>query len=225
MYEALTVENANKIKQIILSTQLEKEIVIDKNKVNISLRTDRVSDNQIEENWGNNEFFLENESNKEVLTVNNKSYWVSIKVGWWRDTYRIKNAHITLGTNYYGFGRGHNFFSQLELSQALEDKNNIYIVKNISNLAGDGSISRLNSGLKDKDKKLQRRNELIKRINGQVISYKNLNWLIVSKFNKEYLYNEEKQCEIFYCFLKDFLEYSLTIEEIIAEEKLKKRDR
>jgi len=76
-----------------------------------------------------------------------------------------------------------------------------------------------------KDKKLQRRNELIKRINGQVISYKNLNWLIVSKFNKEYLYKEEKQCEIFYCFLKDFLEYSLTIEEIIAEEKLKKRDR
>lgn len=43
MYQLLTIENANRIKEIILTTQLEEEIVINKNKTNIYLRTDRVS--------------------------------------------------------------------------------------------------------------------------------------------------------------------------------------
>lgn len=219
MYDLLSVENAEKIKKILLNTQLSEGIKININKGNIKLVVTKLSKNHVEEEWGNEEFYLENEGTNSALIINNKNYWISIKVGWWRDSYRIPNAHIILGTDYYGFGSGHKFFSQLELSQALEDEEAIYLVKNISNLAGEGSISRLNSGLKDRNKKINRRNELIRRLNGEIIRFDNYDWLIVSKLKKEEIYEEENHSKVVAKFLNDFLIYSFTIEEIILEDK------
>lgn len=219
MYDLLSVENAEIIKKLMLNTQLSDEINVRVNKGDIRLLATKVSENNVEEEWGNEEFFLENEETDKTLVINNKNYWISIKVGWWRDTYRIPNAHITLGTNYYGFGAGRKFFSQLELSQALEDKEYIYLVKNISNLSGEGSISRLNSGLKDRNKKVSRRNELVRKLDGEIISFDNYDWLIVSKLKKEEIYEEEKHSKLFTKFMHDFLIYSFTIEEIILEDK------
>lgn len=219
MYDLLSVENAEIIKKLLLNTQLSEEIEININKGNISLLVTKVSENHVEEEWGNEEFYLENEENDNSLVINNKNYWISIKVGWWRDTYRIPNAHITLGTDYYKFGGGHKFFSQLELSQALEDKESIYLLKNITNLSGEGSISRLNSGLKDRNKKINRRNELIRRLDGEIIRFDNYDWLIVTELKKNEIYEEENHSKVFTKFLNDFLKYSFTIEEIILEDK------
>lgn len=166
MYHLLSVDNAEKMKAIILNTQLIDEIIITKDNSNIQLMINKVSERHIDKNWGDEEFYFENDKSDCPLIVNNKSYWISMKVGWWRDTYRIPNVHLILGTNCSKFGSGCLYFSQLEFSQALEDDEFIYIVKNISILAGEGSILRLNSGLKDRDKKIERRNKLVERLSG-----------------------------------------------------------
>lgn len=72
-----------------------------------------------------------------------------------------------------------DYFCQIELSKAVEDDKYIYIIKNITKLAGNGAISRLNNGLgKDRDRKHQRREELVNRLNADVISYNNNDWIM-----------------------------------------------
>ena len=129
--------------------------------------------------------------------------------------------HIVLGTTY-NFGSTKAYFSQLELSQALEDDNSIYIVKNITKLSGEGAITRINSGLKDnRERKIERRMELINRLDGKTIPFNKSEWLIITEINKKDLELEENHNEIFFRLIKDFINYSFSIEDIIAEDKLR----
>ena len=130
--------------------------------------------------------------------------------------------HLALGTTTNKFGSSKEYFSQIEISQSLEDENYIYIVKNITDLAGKGCISRINTGLKnDKDKKYERRTRLVNRLNSEVLVHNTKDWMVISKINKEDLKNNNKFNSICYELIRDIINYSFTIEDIIAEDKLK----
>ena len=140
----------------------------------------------------------------------------SFNLGEWGYKTRIPKSHLVLGTNPIKFGS--DYFCQIELSQAVEDEENIYIIKNISKLAGEGAISRLNNGLgNDKARKHKRREELIERLNLEVISYDDNDWCCVYKIEKDKLNNKAYYEDIFHEFMYSFLMYALTIESIIAE--------
>lgn len=143
-----------------------------------------------------------------------------MNIGEWGYEYRIPNMHIVLGSSY-NFGSSKDYFSQIEISQALEDREYIYIVKNISKLSGEGAITRINSGLKtDKYKKKERRIRLVNRLNSKSIYYDNQDWMVLSKIDKSDLIKEERHNNIFYNLTKDIINYSFTIEDIIAEDNM-----
>ena len=146
-----------------------------------------------------------------------------MNIGRWGDyKYNIENIHLALGTTTNKFGSWKEYFSQIEISQALEDENYIYIVKNITDLAGKGCISRINTGLKnDKGKKYERRTRLVNRLNSEVLVHNTKDCMVISKINKEDLQNNDKFNSICYKLIKDIINYSFTIEDIIAEDKLK----
>ena len=163
----------------------------------------------------------EEEENIYCMKINNRNHQIYLNIGDWGYNYRIPNMHIVLGTTY-NFGSTKAYFSQLELSQALEDDNSIYIVKNITKLSGEGAITRINSGLKDnRERKIERRMELINRLDGKTIPFNKSEWLIITEINKKDLELEENHNEIFFRLIKDFINYSFSIEDIIAEDKLR----
>lgn len=211
MFRLIDEEKVECLKSVFLSTRLSSNIEIKKDNINLLITS--LSEKTKNNKWGNDEFYLLNNNDNKPLKINNKYYKLSFKIGWWRDTYRIKNVHITLGSSCSKLGW---FFSQLELSQALEDKNYIYLVKNLFKLTGDGSIARLNRGLKFKQEKIKRRYELLNLLNADTIIFNKEEWIVVSKISKQDL-KEKNYQHILYKFLKDFLNYSLTIEQIIID--------
>lgn len=222
-YELVTIENVNRIKELLKNTALNDNIEIKIPNLDLSLTVDSVSVTM------QNEEFLEKYSldmekvyfmyqeSMHVLKIRNREYELFFNLGEWGYKTRIPKSHLVLGTNPIKFGS--DFFCQIELSQAVEDEENIYIIKNISKLAGEGAISRLNNGLgNDKARKHKRREELIERLDLEVISYDDNDWCCVYKIDKDKLNNETYYEEIFHEFMYSFLMYALTIESIVAEE-------
>jgi len=222
-YELVTIENVNRIKELLKNTALNDNIEIKIPNLDLSLTVDSVSVTM------QNEEFLEKYSldmekvyfmyqeSMPVLKIRNREYELFFNLGEWGYKTRIPKSHLVLGTNPIKFGS--DYFCQIELSQAVEDEENIYIIKNISKLAGEGAISRLNNGLgNDKARKHKRREELIERLNLEVISYDDNDWCCVYKIEKDKLNNKAYYEDIFHEFMYSFLMYALTIESIVAEE-------
>mgnify|MGYP000899939022 CR=1 FL=1 len=221
-YELVTIENVNRIKELLKNTALNDNIEIKIPNLDLSLTVDSVSVTM------QNEEFLEKYSldmekvyfmyqeSMPVLKIRNREYELFFNLGEWGYKTRIPKSHLVLGTNPLKFGS--DYFCQIELSQAVEDDNYIYIIKNITKLAGEGAISRLNNGLgKDRDRKHQRRTELVDRLNAEVISYNNNDWLCIYKIDKDNLNNGDYYEEMFYEFMQQYLIYALTIESIVSE--------
>ena len=74
--------------------------------------------------------------------------------------------------------------------------------------------------MKEKALKHERRNRLINRLDTITKLYDENEWMVVSKVSKEDLDNEQKYNDIFYTMIKDILNYSFTVEDIIAEDKI-----
>lgn len=208
-------KNARKFKKILLKDTINEEIELDFDKLNAYIKIDALAETEV--NGTMNDIYLLNDQideNKLCFSINDKKYNLFLSIGDWGYDYRINDVHIVLGTNYK-FGK---FFSQLELSQALEDDKYIYIIKNLTKLAGEGAISRLNKGLgSDKEAKRKRRYELVEKLNFDVINYDGNHWICIGKIDKEELENEENNSDILYDFLNNFIKYSFTIEEIIRD--------
>lgn len=208
-------KNARKLKKMLLKDTINEEIELNLNKLNAHIKIDSLAETEV--NGTMNDIYLLNDQideNKLCVTINDRKYNLFLSIGDWGYDYRINDVHIVLGTNYT-FGK---FFSQLELSQALEDDKYIYIIKNLTKLAGEGAISRLNKGLgSDKEAKRKRRAKLVEKLNFDVINYDNNDWICIAKIDKEELENEENNSNILYDFLNNFIKYSFTIEEIIAD--------
>lgn len=229
--DLITYDNAHKVKDILLKGNLDnKSIKLEfKNinaKVNINGLT-AVEKSKIFIYEDMDMFWFTNSLNEEdtdgCIDINGHKEELYMNIGSWGDNkYNIKNMHLVLRITTNKFGSAKEYFSQIEISQALEDENYIYIVKNITDLAGRGSISRINTGLKnDKDKKYERRTRLVNRLNSQVLVHNTKDWMVISKINKEDLQNNDKFNSICYELIRDIINYSFTIEDIIAEDKLK----
>ena len=230
MMERITIQNAEKIKNILLNNYLDnKSINLEYKNINTIINIDGITESKKSELFDDRDMemfhFLngEQEGNLLCMEVNNKKHQLYMNIGEWgvygNYEYEIPNMHIVLGTTSSKFG-AKEYFSQLEISQALEDDKYIYLVKNISKLAGEGAIARLNNGLKEKALKYERRNRLINRLNTTTKLYDDNEWMIVSKISKEDLDNEQKHNDIFYNMINDILNYSFTVEDIIAEDKI-----
>ena len=217
-YELITVSNCNRIRKIIKDTVLNRNIEISMDNLELDLKIDSVSITMEDEDFIDMEkiYFMFEESTS-VLKIKNREYEMFFNLGkWGSKERRIPKSHLVLGTNPLKFGS--DYFCQIELSQAVEDKDWIYIIKNITKLAGEGAISRLNNGLgKDKGKKHQRRTELVTKLEAEVISYNDNDWICVYKIDKNKLNDEYYHEEIFYEFMYSYLLYGLTVESIIVE--------
>lgn len=215
-YQLIDIARAVLIKNVLLNTELREEIRIEVPSLDLSFQANAVSITEPSSKFEAMEeaYFMKDES-VESLYVENRKYSVFFSIGEWGYETRLPASHICLGTTPIKFGSA--YFSQLELSQALEDEHSIYIVKNLSKLAGEGAISRLNHGLgADKLTKHERRSQLKQKFGGNVISVEKQEWLILCKINKLDLVNEEKYSDILRQFMYAFVKYAFTIEEIIS---------
>lgn len=216
----ISLDNVEKLKNMLLNNCFDnKHLNLNFKNTNINLKISNVSINEevlVNKNSLQKIYFLNEarEDNVYCMTVNKKQYKLFLEIGHWANKYRVNDSHIILGTNYK-FG---DHFVQLELSQALEDNKYIYITKNISKLAGEGAISRINKGLKnDRAKKIERRNKLVNKLKAEVISFENNNLMCINKIKKCDLDKPEKCDKIFFDFIKSFMNYAFSIEEIVAE--------
>lgn len=217
-YKSITVNNCNIIRRILKNTILNNKIEISIDNLELNLMVDSVSITMEDEDFIDMEkiYFMFKESTF-VLEIKNRQYEMFFNLGeWGSKERRIPKSHLVLGTNPLKFGS--DYFCQIELSQAVEDMDYIYIIKNITKLAGEGAISRLNNGLgKDRGKKHQRRTELVNRLDAELISHDDNDWICIYKIDKNKLNDEHYHEEIFYEFIYSYLLYGLTVESIVAE--------
>lgn len=213
MYELITQNEANRIKQILNETGLKEDINIEvlngKYKINAFNITESFKTERYE--YDMDEFYLMDKTNKyDVLEYKNKLYEVFVNLGEWAYKTELKNSHITVGSSKF-----HDYSFQLELSQAIKDKENIYIVKNITNLSGKGALVRLYRGLgKDRAEKENRRQRFIEEFNSRILKYEGKEWIVISKILLDDLFDDNKNEEIFYNLLNSILKAMLLVEGI-----------
>ena len=213
MYELITQNEANRIKQILNETGLKEDINIEvlngKYKINAFNITESFKTERYE--YDMDEFYLMDKTNKyDVLEYKNKLYEVFVNLGEWAYKTELKNSHITVGSSKF-----HDYSFQLELSQAIKDKENIYIVKNITNLSGKGAWVRLYRGLgKDRAKKEKRRERFVEEFNSEILKYEGKEWIVISKISLKDLFDDNKGKDIFYDLLILILKAMLLVEGI-----------
>ena len=213
MYELITQNEANRIKQILNETGLKEDINIEvlngKYKINAFNITESFKTERYE--YDMDEFYLMDKTNKyDVLEYKNKLYEVFVNLGEWAYKTELKNSHITVGSSKF-----HDYSFQLELSQAIKDKENIYIVKNITNLSGKGALVRLYRGLgKDRAKKEKRRERFVEEFNSERLKYEGKEWIVISKISLKDLFDDNKGKDIFYDLLISILKAMLLVEGI-----------
>ena len=213
MYELITQNEANRIKQILNETGLKEDINIEvlngKYKINAFNITESFKTGRYE--YDMDEFYLMDKTNKyDVLEYKNKLYEVFINLGEWAYKTELKNSHITVGSSKF-----HDYSFQLELSQAIKDKENIYIVKNITNLSGKGALVRLYRGLgKDRAKKEKRRERFVEEFNSDILKYEGKEWIVISKISLKELFDDNNGKDIFYDLLISILKAMLLVEGI-----------
>lgn len=219
MFELISQGEADRIKEILESTWLYKNIEMNVDKFNLNASgISETNDTEHHNPFRMKEFYLlDNENNFGVIEYKNKKYDAFVNIGQWGYETRLQDTHITLGSSKF-----HDFCFQIELSQAVSDNDHIYIIKNISNMAGAGALCRLYRGLKnDKEKKLKRQELFIERYGNEIIRYKNKDWIVISKIDKESLHDDNKVEKIFYDLIYNMFSAMLLVESIGEQEQLK----
>ena len=213
MFELITQSEADRIIQILNETRLKEDINIEVLNGKYKINAFNITESYKSEHYGYNmnEFYLMDNHNKyNVLEYKNKLYEVFVNFGEWAYKTRLNNTHITAGSSKF-----HDYSFQLELSQAIKDKENLYIVKNITNLAGSGALVRLYRGLgKDRTKKENRRERFIEEFNSRILKYEGKEWIVISKILLDDLFDDNKNEEIFYNLLNSILKAMLLVEGI-----------
>ena len=213
MCDLITQSEADRIKQILNETRLKEDINIEVLDGKYKINAFNITESYKSEHHGYNmnEFYLMDNHNKyNVLEYKNKLYEVFVNFGEWAYKTRLNNTHITAGSSKF-----HDYSFQLELSQAIKDKENLYIVKNITNLAGSGALVRLYRGLgKDRTKKENRRQRFIEEFNSRILKYEGKEWIVISKILLDDLFDDNKNEEIFYNLLNSILKAMLFVEGI-----------
>lgn len=219
-FQLITEEYCLKLCAIIDGTRLDQKIEIENKGLDLKFVADHLSDSNYNPKSGINygvetmerHFFLGSE--KKVIQTKNKGYDLFFNLGSWGYDVRIENSHLVLGSKLFKS----DYFNQIELSQSLEDKDAIYIVKNLSRLAGKGSLMRLNKGAKSKEEKCARRDLLVEKLNAKVIRFEKHDWLCIDSIKKQFLNKKTNHPEVLFNFLEKYLEYAFAIEEIAVIE-------
>lgn len=213
MYELITQNEADRIKDILKGTGLKEDINIEVLDGEYKINAFNVTEGYKSERYGYdmNEFYLiDNNDKYDVLQYKNKLYEVFVSFGEWAYKTRLNSTHITAGSSKF-----HDYSFQLELSQAIKDEQNLYIVKNITNLAGNGALVRLYRGLgKDRAKKENRRERFIEEFNSEILKYQGKEWIVISKISLENLFDDNKSEDVFYELLNSILKAMLLVEAI-----------
>ncbi|MBC8580182.1 hypothetical protein [Zhenhengia yiwuensis] len=214
MLELIEQKEANRIVEILETCPLGRNIELEIGKFKFfACNVSETVDTEHHEPYRMKEIYLLNdEDGFEVLSYNGKGYNAFLNVGEWGYSTRLRDAHITLGSTKF-----HDFCFQLELSQAIKDGEYIYLLKNISNMAGAGAICRLYKGLKgNKEEKLNRQQSFIEHYGKEVINYNKKDWIVISKIRRADLFEEEAESEIFYELIHSLFSAMLWVETIGA---------
>lgn len=214
MLELIEQKEANRIIEIIESCPLVKNIELEIGKFRLlACNVSETANTEHHQPFRMREIYLlNNEDGLGVLSYNERSYNAFLNVGEWGCDTRLQDTHITLGSDKF-----HDFCFQLELSQAIKDEEYIYLLKNISNMAGAGAICRLYRGLKgNKEEKLNRQQLFIENYGKEVINYNKKNWIVISKIRRIDLFEEEVEAEIFYELVHSLFSAMLWVETIGA---------
>lgn len=216
MYELIMQNEADRIKEILNTIDLKENINIEVLDGKYKLDAYNITESYKSERYTYDirEFYLmDGKGQYDVLEYRNKLYDIFICFGEWGYETRLKNTHIVAGSSKF-----HDYSFQLELSQAIKDRENLYIVKNLTNLAGNGALVRLYRGLgKDRAKKENRREKFIKEFDGEIVKYEDKDWLAISKISIKDLFDETKSEEILYNLLYSIVKAMLLVEGIGEE--------
>lgn len=213
MYELIEQKEADRIKYLLENTPLKDDIDISVLSGKYKIKASNITECRQTERYEYNmkEFYLMDcNGGYEVLEYKNKLYNLFISFGEWAYETRLKNAHITMGSSKFN-----EYSFQLELSQAIMDENNLYIVKNITNFAGAGALVRLYRGLgTNTANKESRKSRFVEEFDSEIIAYKGKEWIVISKISLEDLFKDSKSEEIFYDLLNSTLKAMLLVEGI-----------
>ncbi|ERT65575.1 hypothetical protein [Cetobacterium somerae] len=210
MIKEISLDIAESIKESLLVGNLTNEVHLKIGDYEINI--DNLENSIIDEN---NELMEKTTFTfrgfPEVLNKGKQIGELFFSIGQWRDekSYRFVDTHIVLGAKMI-----HNFFSQIDLSDAVEDKENIYLLKNISSKAGRGAIVRLYTG-KGSFSAEERVAKLLENYRDQTIERNSKKWIKVCIINKKLLEKTQENRSILLTkFVEDFLRFSFLVEEI-----------
>lgn len=210
MIQNIGVTEAIRLQELLFDYGFDKPIDISEPNLKLSFHATGISEPTEEEEPLH--YFLNENDETSVLSINGKIYPLSVFIGKWSNNAPIPNAHISLGCEYF-----HDFFAQIEFSYCLMDEKFLYITKNMK-LSGKGAISRINGGAKTKQQKVQRREKLIQFLNLDRLYYDNQDWIYFHKISKEELWDDTKKANVTHAFWESFLTYAFKIEAIIKED-------
>jgi hypothetical protein len=212
LYNLIDQSEADRIKEILELNWLYKDIEMEVD--NLILKVSSVGgadDTEHHKEYLMKEFYLlDNDGERGVLEYKDKRYDIFVNIGEWSYETRLKNTHITLGSSKFNVS-----CFQIELSESIKDEKYIYIIKNVSNMAGREAISRLYRGLKgNRDEKLKRQELFIEKYESEIIRQQNKDWIVISKIKIDDLYDITKADIIFYDLLQNMVLAMLLVESI-----------
>ena len=211
MYHLIEQSMADRVLEILEQTALYKPINLEIG--NYSLEAYSVSETNESNHFYNQEFnLLTDQDEYGVLKFREKYYNLFVHFGEWRLNQRLQNAHICVGSE-----KIHKYFFQIELSQSVFDNEYVYIIKNATNLAGDGSFIRLFSGSKSKQAKHARLDKFLHQFDNEIIEFDEKKWSVISKISIDELYNEDYSEEIYHGLMNNMLRATLLVEQIRSE--------
>lgn len=120
---------------------------------------------------------------------------------------RIKN--VTMYLQRWG-----SVMEFLDLSDAVENDEYIYILKNISNAKQCGAICKLYRNVKNQNVIIKRQEDLIKKLNCEVLEHNDGHYIVVSKIKVQDLKDENRHKEVLHSLLEDFIRYAFTVDFI-----------
>lgn len=209
MNKYINLETANLIKESLLLGNLTHEINL---KIgNYEIKIDNLENSIIDKNYElMDKTVFTFKGSPDVLIKKKLKGELFFSIGQWREekSYRFVNTHVVLGSKMI-----HDFFNQIDLSDAIEDKENIYLLKNISSKAGKGAIVRLYNGNGSLSSE-ERVTKLLENYD-DTIEWNNKKWIKVCTISKDLIKSIEKNRNIILTeFIASFLKFSFLIEKI-----------
>lgn len=188
MYKSISRINIDKFKDVLFNANFtRKGIQLEIPKLDISINIDNVS---LAVSIVDFEYlcsFFSNES-ANVVEYKGKRYRLDLEI-WERSLVENKysiNISLSCECNVFNSAFGNNFY-QIEMAEALEDNENIYLVRNISKFF-DNSLS-----------------SEIEEYGSEILFHNNEKFLLISKFKKSSLDEIVKHYEIYSDFIKKFI--------------------